>query len=106
WPGLKLPGQVICEIHVGAFTREGTFDAAAHELPRLAELGITCIELMPVCEFPGRFNWGYDGVNLFAPYHGYGDPHALRRFVEAAHAAGLGEILDVVYHKLGSQGQH
>jgi maltooligosyltrehalose trehalohydrolase len=106
WRGLELPGQVLYELHVGAFTREGTFDAAIGELARLAELGISCIELMPVAEFPGRFNWGYDGVNLFAPFHGYGDPHALRRFVDAAHACGLGVILDVVYNHLGADGNY
>jgi maltooligosyltrehalose trehalohydrolase len=106
WKGLTLPGQVLYELHIGAFTQEGTFDAAARELPRLAELGITCIELMPIAGFPGEFNWGYDGVNLFAPYHGYGSPHALCRFVEAAHAVNLGVILDVVYNHLGANGNY
>jgi maltooligosyltrehalose trehalohydrolase len=106
WKGVTLSGQVLYEIHVGTFTHEGTFDAAIRELPRLAELGVTCVELMPVAEFPGRFNWGYDGVNLFAPYHGYGDPYALCRFVEAAHASKLGVILDVVYNHLGADGNY
>ena len=86
WRGVALPGQVIYELHVGAFTAEGTFDAAIRELPGLRDLGATLLEIMPVAEFPGRFNWGYDGVALFAPYHGYGDPEAFKRFVDAAHA--------------------
>jgi maltooligosyltrehalose trehalohydrolase len=103
WRGLLPSGQVLYELHIGTFTREGTFDAAIEQLPYLVELGVTCIELMPVAEFPGRFNWGYDGVNLFAPFHGYGDEHALRRFVDAAHGHGLGVILDVVYNHLGDE---
>ena len=104
WTGATMPGQVIYEMHVGAFTPEGTLDAAARELPELARLGVTMIELMPVAEFPGRFNWGYDGVDLYAPFHGYGDPDALRRFVDRAHALGLAVILDVVYNHLGPSG--
>jgi maltooligosyltrehalose trehalohydrolase len=106
WLGLDAARLVIYEMHVGAFTSEGTFDAAARELPELAELGITCVEIMPVAEFPGRFNWGYDAVDLFAPYHGYGDPEALKRFVDAAHAAGIGVLLDVVYNHLGPDGNY
>jgi maltooligosyltrehalose trehalohydrolase len=97
---------VIYECHIGVLTREGTFNAAARELPFLAELGITCIEVMPVAEFAGRFNWGYDGVDLFAPFHGYGDPEAFRRFVDAAHALGLAVVLDVVYNHLGADGNY
>jgi maltooligosyltrehalose trehalohydrolase len=104
WPGVELRGQVLYELHVGAFTREGTLDAAARELPELKRLGVTLIELLPLAEFPGRFNWGYDGVCLYAPYHGYGDADALRRFVDRAHALGLGVILDVVYNHLGPSG--
>ncbi len=74
--------------------------------PQLAALGVTCLEVMPVCEFPGKFNWGYDGVDLYAPFHGYGDPHAFRRFVDAAHALQLGVILDVVYNHLGASGNY
>jgi maltooligosyltrehalose trehalohydrolase len=103
WPGLRLSGQVIYEMHIGAFTREGTFDAAIGQLAYLAELGVTCLELLPLGEFPGRFNWGYDGVGLFAPFHGYGDEHACRRFVDAAHGHGLGVILDVVYNHVGEE---
>jgi maltooligosyltrehalose trehalohydrolase len=106
WRGIGSEGQVIYEMHIGTFTREGTWEAAARELPEFAKLGITAIEMMPVAEFPGRFGWGYDGVDLFAPYHGYGTPDDLRRFVDRAHAAGLGVILDVVYNHLGPDGNY
>jgi maltooligosyltrehalose trehalohydrolase len=106
WPGVGRDGQVIYEMHVGTFTREGTWKAAERELAELAELGITLIEVMPVAEFPGRFGWGYDGVDLFAPYHLYGEPDDFRRFVDRAHAAGLGVILDVVYNHLGPDGNY
>ena len=104
WPGLSRTGQVIYEMHVGAFTREGTWEAASRELPELARLGVTVVEMMPVAEFPGRFGWGYDGVALFAPTRLYGAPDDLRRFVDRAHAAGVGVILDVVYNHLGPDG--
>jgi maltooligosyltrehalose trehalohydrolase len=106
WPGVTLEGQVLYELHVGAFTAEGTWAAAARELPELAAAGITTIEMMPVADFPGRFGWGYDGVNLFAPTRLYGRPDDLRAFVDAAHAAGLGVILDVVYNHLGPDGNY
>ena len=106
WPGIRLQGQVIYELHIGTFTREGTFDAARTRLQWLKDLGITLIEVMPVAEFPGRRNWGYDGVQLFAPFHGYGDHEALKRFVDAAHEIGLGVILDVVYNHLGPDGNY
>ena len=106
WPGLRLAGQVIYEMHVGTFTAEGTWQAAARELPWLAELGVTVVEMMPVAEFPGRFGWGYDGVDLFAPTHLYGSPDDLRAFVDRAHALGLGVILDVVYNHLGPDGNY
>jgi maltooligosyltrehalose trehalohydrolase len=106
WHGLTLEGQVLYEMHIGAFTPEGTFAAAARELKSLADLGVTCVEIMPVAEFPGKFNWGYDGVCLFAPYHGYGGPDALRHFVDQAHALQLGVLLDVVYNHLGPSGNH
>lgn len=104
WRGLRLDGQVLYELHVGTFTPEGTWNAAARELPRLADLGVTVIEMMPVADFPGRFGWGYDGVNLFAPTRLYGRPDDLRRFVDRAHALGLGVILDVVWNHLGPSG--
>jgi maltooligosyltrehalose trehalohydrolase len=106
WKGIRIEGQVLYELHIGAFTREGTFDAAARELHHLAELGITCIEVMPIGDFPGRFNWGYDAVDLYAPYHGYGDYDAFKRFVDAAHALKLGVLLDVVYNHLGADGNY
>lgn len=106
WPGIELRGQVIYELHIGTFTPEGTFDAASARLQWLKDMGITLIEVMPVAEFPGRWNWGYDGVQLFAPFHGYGDHEALKRFVDAAHAIGLGVILDVVYNHLGPDGNY
>ncbi|MFP5289036.1 MAG: alpha-amylase family glycosyl hydrolase, partial [Thermoanaerobaculia bacterium] len=97
WRGVRREGQVLYEMHVGTFTPEGTWAAAARELPELARLGITVIEMMPVAEFPGRFGWGYDGVDLFAPTRLYGTPDDLRYFVDRAHAAGVGVILDVIY---------
>jgi maltooligosyltrehalose trehalohydrolase len=93
-------------MHVGTFTPEGTWEAASRELPELARLGITVIEMMPIAEFPGRFGWGYDGVDLFAPCHLYGEPDDLRRFLDRAHAAGLGVILDVVYNHFGPDGNY
>jgi maltooligosyltrehalose trehalohydrolase len=106
WRGVRLPGQVIYELHIGTFTPEGTLDAAAEKLHYLRELGITMLEVMPVAECPGRWNWGYDGVQLFAPYHVYGDHEALKRFVVRAHALGLAVILDVVYNHLGPDGNY
>ena len=95
---------MLYELHVGAFTPEGTFEAAAARLPALAELGITHVELMPIAEFPGHHGWGYDGVYLSAAHSAYGGPHGLARLVDAAHAAGLGVILDVVYNHVGASG--
>ena len=101
-----MHGQVIYELHIGTFTPEGTFDSAITRLDELKDLGITVIEVMPVAEFPGRWNWGYDGVGLYAPAHVYGDPEALKRFVDEAHLRGLGVILDVVYNHLGPDGNY
>jgi maltooligosyltrehalose trehalohydrolase len=106
WRGVARPGQVIYEMHVGTFTREGTWQAAARELPELARLGITIVEMMPVAEFAGRFGWGYDGVALFAPTRLYGGPDDLRHFVDRAHAVGIGVLLDVVYNHLGPDGNY
>ena len=106
WPGLKLKGQIFYEMHIGTFTREGTWRAAAEQLSELARIGITVIEMMPVAEFPGRFGWGYDGVDLFAPSHLYGTPDDLRTFVDRAHSLGLGVILDVVYNHFGPDGNY
>ena len=104
WSGVSLPGQVLYELHVGTFTAEGTYRAAVQHLGELAEVGVTVIELMPVAEFPGRFGWGYDGVQLFAPYHHYGAPDDLRSFIDAAHDRGIAVLLDVVYNHLGPDG--
>jgi maltooligosyltrehalose trehalohydrolase len=104
WPGLRPDGQVLYELHVGTFTAEGTLEAAARELHALVALGVTAVELLPVAEFAGRFGWGYDGVDLYAPSHLYGEPDDLRRFVDRAHALGLGVLLDVVYNHCGPDG--
>jgi maltooligosyltrehalose trehalohydrolase len=106
WRGLKREGQVYYELHLGTFTREGTFAAAARELPRLRDLGVTALELMPLADFPGRFGWGYDGVDLFAPSRLYGRPEDLRRLVDEAHRIGLGVVLDVVYNHFGPSGNY
>ncbi len=98
---VPLEELVVYELHVGTFTREGTFEAAIPRLPELAELGITAVELMPVATFPGERGWGYDGVLTFAPHRAYGGPHDLARLVDAAHTTGLAVILDVVYNHVG-----
>jgi maltooligosyltrehalose trehalohydrolase len=96
--------QVVYELHIGTFTAGGTWTSARERLPHLASVGVTTLEVMPIAEFDGRFGWGYDGVFLFAPYHRYGAPDDVRAFVDAAHAAGLAVILDVVYNHLGPSG--
>ena len=106
WKGRPLRGQVLYELHVGTFTPEGTWAAAARELPALAQLGVTVIEMMPINEFAGQHNWGYDGVDFFAPAHVYGTPDDLRAFMDAAHAAGVAVILDVVYNHFGPDGNY
>jgi maltooligosyltrehalose trehalohydrolase len=99
-----LRDSVIYELHIGTFTREGTFDAAIERLAELRELGVTTLEVMPVAEFPGRHGWGYDGVYISAAQSSYGGPLGFQRFVDAAHAAGLAVVLDVVYNHLGASG--
>ncbi|WP_326720080.1 MULTISPECIES: malto-oligosyltrehalose trehalohydrolase [unclassified Streptomyces] len=106
WAGRPLPGAVLYELHVGTYTREGTLDAAAERLGHLQELGITHVELMPVCPFPGRHGWGYEGVSLWAVHEPYGGPEALKRFVDRAHELGLGVVLDVVHNHLGPSGNY
>jgi maltooligosyltrehalose trehalohydrolase len=106
WPGLKMKGQIIYEMHVGTFTEEGTWRAAAEQLPELARFGVTVIEMMPIADFPGNFGWGYDGVDLFAPTRLYGTPEDLRSFVNDAHSSGIGVILDVVYNHFGPDGNY
>ena len=106
WRGIDARGQVIYELHVGTYTPAGTWRAAADELPELARIGITVIEMMPVADFPGAFGWGYDGVDLYAPTRLYGRPDDLRAFVDRAHALGMGVILDVVYNHVGPDGNY
>ena len=106
WKGIEAHGQVLYELHVGTFTPEGTYSGVASKLPLLKDLGVTTVELMPLHTFPGHFNWGYDGVSLFAPCAVYGDPDDLRRLVDEAHRMGLGVILDVVYNHLGPDGNY
>ena len=106
WQGVGLEGQVLYEIHIGTFTREGSWKAAQRELTELADCGISVLEVMPVADFPGRFGWGYDGVGLFAPVWLYGEPDDFRRFVDEAHRVGLGVILDVVYNHVGPDGNY
>jgi maltooligosyltrehalose trehalohydrolase len=104
--GHDLQTLVVYELHVGTFTEEGTFEAVIPHLAALLDLGVTAIELMPVAEFPGARNWGYDGVHLFAPQSTYGGPRGLRQLVDACHAIGLSVILDVVYNHLGPEGNY
>ena len=106
WHGLAMNELVIYELHVGTFTAAGTFDAVCAHLEELRALGVTAIEIMPVAEFPGGRNWGYDGVLLYAAQSTYGGPEGFRRLVDAAHGAGLGVILDVVYNHLGPEGNY
>jgi maltooligosyltrehalose trehalohydrolase len=106
WTGISLKGVIIYEMHIGTFTKEGTWHAAAQQLEELARIGITVIEMMPVADFPGKFGWGYDGVDLFAPSHLYGTPDDLRAFINGAHSLGLGVILDVVYNHFGPDGNY
>lgn len=104
WQGVSIDNQVIYEMHIGTFTPEGTYAAAAEQLQELKDLGITILELMPLADFAGRFGWGYDGVNMFAPTRLYGSPHDLKKFIDSAHEAGLAVILDVVYNHFGPDG--
>lgn len=106
WPGRHLPDLVVYELHVGTFSPAGTFEGAIERLPDLAELGITAIELMPLVQFPGSRNWGYDGVDLFAVQDSYGGPEGLRRFVDACHTRGIAVLLDVVYNHFGPEGNY
>ncbi|HUR17308.1 MAG TPA: malto-oligosyltrehalose trehalohydrolase [Acidimicrobiales bacterium] len=106
WRGIHLPSAVIYELHVGTFTREGTFEAVISKLDHLVDLGIDAVELLPVAEFPGNRGWGYDGVDLFAPHHSYGGPDGLKRLVDACHSRGLAVVMDVVYNHLGPAGNY
>jgi maltooligosyltrehalose trehalohydrolase len=106
WKGLPLNQYIIYELHTGTFTAAGTFEGVIQKIPYLKELGITAIELMPVAEFPGSRNWGYDGVDLYAPHSAYGGPDGLKRLVDACHRAGLAVVLDVVYNHVGPEGNY
>lgn len=106
WRGVALEALITYELHVGTFTPEGTFTAAIRRLDYLVELGVTAVELMPVAEFPGTRNWGYDGVFPFAPHHAYGGANGLKALVDACHRRGLAVILDVVYNHLGPEGNY
>src|SRR5204862_2591707 len=106
WRGVPLHRLVLYELHVGTFTPEGTFDAVVPRLVELAELGVTAIEIMPVSQFSGGRNWGYDGVFPYAVQNSYGGPDGLRRVVNACHQRGLAVILDVVYNHLGPEGNY
>ncbi len=106
WRGPDPRHLVLYELHLGTFTREGTYEAAETRLAALAELGVSGLELLPLAEFSGRFGWGYDGVCPFAPFHHYGPPDALRHFIDRAHTVGLSVILDVVYNHMGPDGNY
>jgi len=106
WKGIALEDYIFYELHVGTFTPEGTFAGVISRLGHLKALGITAIELMPVAEFPGNRNWGYDGVDLYAPHSSYGGPDGLKNLVDAAHREGLAVVLDVVYNHLGPEGNY
>lgn len=106
WAGVPRDRLVFYETHVGTFTREGTFDAIIPRLPELRQLGVTALELLPVGQFPGPRNWGYDGVLPYAAQDSYGGPHGLQRLVDACHAAGLAAFLDVVYNHFGPEGNY
>lgn len=106
WPGIRMEDLVVYELHVGTFTPAGTFAAAAERLTEIAALGVTAVEVMPIANFPGARNWGYDGVNLFAPATSYGGADGFKLLVNTAHRLGLGVILDVVYNHLGPEGNY
>jgi maltooligosyltrehalose trehalohydrolase len=106
WKAPPLSSAIVYELHIGTFTKTGTFEAAISRIPHLLELGITHVELMPVVEFAGDWGWGYDGVALYAPHHAYGGPDGLKRLIDAFHAHGLAVILDLVYNHLGPSGNY
>ncbi len=106
WKGIPRSDWIIYELHLGAWTEDGTLQAAIDRLDELVDLGVTVVELMPLADAPGRWNWGYDGVNLFAPNRNYGTPDDVRQFVDAAHAKGLAVFLDVVYNHFGPEGNY
>ena len=106
WKGIPCRELVFYELHVGTFTPEGTFESVIPRLQELRELGVTAVELMPVSQFPGTRNWGYDGVLPYAAQNGYGGPHGLQKLVDACHAGGMAVFLDVVYNHFGPEGNY
>ena len=106
WHGIDLRDYIIYELHIGTFSKEGTFDGAIQHLDELQQLGITAIEIMPIAQFPGHRNWGYDGVQPFAVQNTYGGPDGLKRFVDACHSRGIAVVLDVVYNHMGPEGNY
>ena len=106
WHGIDLRDYIIYELHIGTFSKEGTFDGAIQHLDELQQLGITAIEIMPIAQFPGHRNWGYDGVQPFAVQNTYGGPDGLKRFVDACHTRGIAVVLDVVYNHMGPEGNY
>jgi maltooligosyltrehalose trehalohydrolase len=106
WAGIALKDFIIYELHTGTFTAEGTFESIIPRLPYLRDLGITAIEIMPVAEFPGNRNWGYDGASLYPPQSSYGGPSGLKKLVDACHQHGLAVVMDVVYNHLGPEGNY
>ncbi len=106
WPGINWEKAVIYELHPGTFTREGTFAGIAERLDYLLELGVNTVELMPLTQTPGRWNWGYDGVNLFSVNHNYGTPEELKQLVDCCHRRGVAVILDIVYNHFGPEGNY
>lgn len=106
WKGLPQTDLIFYELHIGTFTPEGTFEAAIEKIPYLKQLGITCVEIMPVAQFPGKRNWGYDGASLYAVQNSYGGPEGFKKLVDACHAQGLAVCLDVVYNHFGPEGNY
>ena len=106
WRGLPLEDYVLYEMHVGTFTERGTFESAIAQLDELRDLGVTALELMPVAQFPGSRNWGYDEVYSYAPQDSYGGPEGLKRLVNACHERGMAVVLDVVYNHVGPEGNY
>jgi maltooligosyltrehalose trehalohydrolase len=106
WEGIDLRECIFYEMHIGTFTKEGTFESALEKLDYLNALGINCIEIMPLAQFPGRWNWGYDGASLYAPFSGYGGVEGFKRFVNGCHQRGIAVCLDVVYNHLGPEGNY
>ena len=106
WQGIPQAEMVIYELHVGTFTPEGTFTAIINKLPYLKDVGVNAIEIMPIAQFPGDRNWGYDGVYVYGVQNSYGGPTGLKQLVDACHREGIAVVLDVVYNHLGPEGNY